>query len=97
MVQEGGDICIAVTDSCLYLAENKKICKAIIFQLKNKYILKGKNTTSIQDGEKKKNIPQFVVIHTVKGFSLVDKAEVVFFFFFLNSLDFSIIQHMLAK
>ena len=36
VVQEGGDICIAVTDSCLYLAENKNICKAIIFQLKNK-------------------------------------------------------------
>ena len=33
-----------------------------------------------------KNFPQFVVIHTVKGFSIVDEAEVDFFFF--NSFDF---------
>ena len=51
-----------------------------------------------------KNFPQFVVIHTVKGFGIVNKAEVdmcvcgcvwvcvcVF-----NSLAFSIIQYMLA-
>ena len=36
---------------------------------------------------------QFVVIHTVKAFSIVNEAEVIFFF---NSLAFSIIQHMLA-
>ena len=30
-----------------------------------------------------KNFPQFVVIHTVKGFSVVSEVEVVFFFFFL--------------
>ena len=40
-----------------------------------------------------KNFPQFVVIHTVKGFGVVNKAEVVIF---LNSLVFSIIQQMLA-
>ena len=28
-----------------------------------------------------KNFPQFVVIHTVKGFGVVNKAEVDFFFF----------------
>ena len=37
-----------------------------------------------------KNIPQFVVIHTVKGFRTVNEAEVDFFFF--NSLVFSKIQ-----
>ena len=41
-----------------------------------------------------KNFPQFVVIHTVKGFSIVNEAEVDFFFF--NSLAFSKIQQMLA-
>ena len=40
-----------------------------------------------------KNFPQFVVIHTVKGFSVVNEAEVEIF---LNSLAFSIIQQMLA-
>ena len=39
-----------------------------------------------------KNIPQFVVIHTVEGFSIVNEAEMDF----LNSLAFSIIQQMLA-
>ena len=34
-----------------------------------------------------KNIPQFVVTHTVKGFSVVSEAEVDFFFF--NSLVFT--------
>ena len=28
-----------------------------------------------------KNFPQFVVIHTVKGFGIVNKAEIVVFFF----------------
>ena len=41
-----------------------------------------------------KNFPQFIVIHTVKGFSVVNEAEVNFFFF--NSLAFSMIQWMLA-
>ena len=36
-----------------------------------------------------KNFPQFVVIHTVKGFSVVNEAKVEFFF--LKSLDFSMI------
>ena len=42
-----------------------------------------------------KNSPQFVVIHIVKGFSVVNKAEIVvvvvfifFLFFFFNSLAF---------
>ena len=39
-----------------------------------------------------KNFPQFVVIHTVKGFRVVNEAEV----FFWNSLAFSMIQWMLA-
>ena len=41
-----------------------------------------------------KNFPQFVVIHTVKGFSTVNEAEVDVFFW--NSLVFSMIQWMLA-
>ena len=41
-----------------------------------------------------KNFPQFVVIHTVKGFSIVNEAEVDFIFWF--SLAFSVIQQMLA-
>jgi len=40
-----------------------------------------------------KNFPQFVVIHTVKGFSIVNEAEVDFFW---NSLTFSMIQWKLA-
>ena len=39
------------------------------------------------------NIAQFVVIHTVKGFSIVGEAEVDVFW---NSLVFSVIQKMLA-
>ena len=42
-----------------------------------------------------KNFPQFVVIHTVKGFSVVNKAEVDVFSFW-NYLAFSMIQWMLA-
>ena len=37
---------------------------------------------------------QFVVIHTVKSFSIVNEAEVDVFFW--NSLAFSVIQQMLA-
>ena len=40
-----------------------------------------------------KNFPQFVVIHTIKSFSIVSEAEVDFFW---NSLAFSMIQWMLA-
>ena len=39
-----------------------------------------------------KNFPQFVVIHTVKDFSIVSEAD----FFFWNSLIFSMIQWILA-
>ena len=38
-----------------------------------------------------KNYPQFVVIHTVKGFGTVNKAEIDFFFFW-KSLAFYMIQ-----
>ena len=41
-----------------------------------------------------KNFPQFVVIHTAKGFGIVNKAEVDVFFW--NSIVFSMIQQMLA-
>ena len=41
-----------------------------------------------------KNFPQFVVIHTVKGFSVVSEAEENVFFW--NFLAFSMIQWMLA-
>ena len=41
-----------------------------------------------------KNFPQFVVIHTIKGFSIVNEAEVDFFSW--NSLAFSMFQQMLA-
>ena len=40
------------------------------------------------------NFPQFAVIHTVKGFSIVGEAEVDVFFW--NALVFSVIQWMLA-
>ena len=40
-----------------------------------------------------KNFPQFVVIYTVKGFTVVDEAEVDVF---LESLAFLMIQQMLA-
>ena len=39
-----------------------------------------------------KNFPQFVVIHTVKGFGIVNKAEIDVFW---NSLAFSMIQLLL--
>ena len=39
------------------------------------------------------NFPQFIVIHTVKGFGIVNKAEIDVFW---NSLAFSMIQQMLA-
>jgi len=41
-----------------------------------------------------KNFPQFVEIHTVKGFGTVNKTEVDFFF--CNFLAFSMIQWILA-
>ena len=37
-----------------------------------------------------KNVPQFVLIYTVKGFSIVNETEVDIFFW--NSLAFSMIQ-----
>ena len=40
------------------------------------------------------NLPQFVVIHTVKGLSIVNEAEVDVVFW--NSLAFSMFQHILA-
>ena len=40
-----------------------------------------------------KNFPQFVVIHIVKGFGIVNEAEVDFFF---NFLAFSMILWILA-
>ena len=40
------------------------------------------------------NFPQFIGIHTVKGFGIVNKAEIDVFFW--NSLAFSMIQQMLA-
>ena len=40
-----------------------------------------------------KNFPQFVVVHTVKDFDIVTKAEVDVFW---NSLAFSMIWRMLA-
>ena len=38
---------------------------------------------------------QFVVIHTVKGFSVVSEAEVDFYYYYY-SLAFSMVQQMLA-
>ena len=38
-----------------------------------------------------KNFPQFVLIHTVKGFNVVNEAEVDF----LNSITFSVMQQKL--
>ena len=40
-----------------------------------------------------KNFPQFIVIHMVKGFSVVNKAKIDVFW---NSLAFSMIQWMMA-
>ena len=42
-----------------------------------------------------KNFPQFVMIHTVNSFSIVNETEVDFSFFW-NPLAFSMIQQMLA-
>ena len=39
-----------------------------------------------------KNFPQFVMIHTVKGFNVISEVEVDVF---LESLAFSVIQQML--
>ena len=39
------------------------------------------------------NFPRFIVIHTVKGFGIVNKAEIDVF---LESLAFLMIQQMLA-
>src|SRR5574340_857211 len=41
------------------------------------------------------NFPQFIVIHTVKGFGIVNKAEIDVFFW--NSLAFLMIQRMLDR
>ena len=41
-----------------------------------------------------KNFPQFIVIHTVKVFDVVNKAKVGIFFW--NSLAFSVIQQTLV-
>ena len=43
-----------------------------------------------------RNFPQFDVIHTVKGFGLVNIEEIDFFFFSWNSLAFFMFQRMLA-
>ena len=43
-----------------------------------------------------KNFPQLVVTHTVKGFRIVNEAEVLVFFVFWTSFAFSMIQWMLA-
>jgi len=43
-----------------------------------------------------KNFQQFVVTYTVKDFGVINKAEIDVFFFFWNSLAFSMIQWMLA-
>ena len=40
-----------------------------------------------------KNFPQFIVIHTVKGFCIINKAEIDFFW---NTLAFLMNQRMLA-
>ena len=40
------------------------------------------------------NFPQFIMAHTVKGFGIINKAEIHVFFW--NSLVFSMIQWMLA-
>ena len=40
-----------------------------------------------------KNFPQFVVVHTVQGFSVINEAEYMFFW---NFLAFFMIQRMLA-
>ena len=41
-----------------------------------------------------KNFPQFVVIHTVKGFNVFNEVEVEGFFW--NSLAFSMVQQMIS-
>ena len=38
--QEGGDICLPMAYSCLFMAETNTICKAIILQLKINTLLK---------------------------------------------------------
>ena len=43
-----------------------------------------------------KNVPQFIVIHTVKGFGIVNKAEIEVFLELSCFFAFSMIQKMLA-
>ena len=43
-----------------------------------------------------KNIPQFVVIHTVKDVSIVNETEIDLSRFLKNSIAFSMIQQVLA-
>ena len=68
-------------------------CKpmAVLFQCMTKFTT---NKKKKKETLKKKKIFQFVVIHIVKGFSVVNKAEVDFFFF--NSVALSMTQWMLA-
>ena len=39
-VQEGGDICVPMADSCWYMAETNTILQSNYPPIKNKYILK---------------------------------------------------------
>ena len=39
-VQEGGDICVPMADSCWYMAETNMILQSNYPPIKNKYILK---------------------------------------------------------
>ena len=74
----GPDFCLMYGSNCCFLTRIQ------VFQETGKVV---------QYSHLFKNFPQFVVIHTIKGFSIVKEAEVHILW---NSLAFSVIQHVLA-
>ena len=74
-----GNTCTPVADSCWCMAKPIQYCKVISLQL-NKFLY-----------IKKKNFPQLAVIHTVKGFRVVNEADVL-----SGTLACSMIHWMLA-
>ena len=54
-------------------------------------VMDAKGSVMVKYSHLFQKFPQFIVIHTVKGFGIVSKAEIDVVFFFWNSLAFSMI------